>query len=564
MNSYLYYHSAAIRTLTATALTLFLILLISSSAWAQIVLDDGAIIMEAPPSEEICTLEPGNYDANYFVRPQNEADLMDASLQSANIEWTFVSNCGGDQWPAAARAAMEYSGALWGSHLSSSVPIRIRANWADLGGTTLGSAGPTRVIQNFQGAIPNTWYSIAQASAMTGTDYVSQIAGEDFDININMNCNRDNWYYGTDANPGSGEFDFVTVALHEIGHGIGFIGSIQANVSQQTAAYGIGGQPTVYDRFNVDADGVSITDTSEYPNNSNALYQAVTGARGGVFAIGENAVSVNANERVPIFTPASWSPGSSYSHLDQGTYTNTPNALMRPQVAANFAIHSPGPVFCGKLGDWGWPLGFNCADFLDRDVFLRVSDRSVDYGVANVGSPVEVSFVIINDGLAQNDLDYTISIEGDASFDIANPETSAGSVSPGQNRIVRLLYDAVDASSHEAELVITHNAENEPNPLVIPLSGVALPENRSADVAQNYPNPFNMQTTIPFVINSTRRVRIDVFNAQGQFIQTVINEVVTEGPHEVVFDGTGLSSGVYFYRMVSGDYTETKKLLMLK
>jgi len=64
---------------------------------------------------------------------------------------------------------------------------------------------------------------------MSGVDQLADNNfGEEHDININMNCGFDAWYFGTDANTPAGLIDFVTVVLHEIGHGIGFIGSMNA------------------------------------------------------------------------------------------------------------------------------------------------------------------------------------------------------------------------------------------------------------------------------------------------------------------------------------------------
>jgi hypothetical protein len=547
-------HSSSLRSLCTLLPAFFLFLIPVLQSHAQTVLEDGAIAFPAPDTESICTLEPGHYDANYFYRPDFGDELSRSTAQTADIQWTFVSECG-SQWPAAAQAAMEFAGQLWSMHLESSVPIRIEATWANLPAATLGSAGPTRVIQLPEFS-PNTWYAIAQASAMTGTDYVAQIADEEFDIVINMNCNRNNWYFGTDANPGTGQFDFVTVALHEIGHGVGFFGGIQVNTSQQTAGFSIQGLPIIYDRFNTDGNGIELTDSGNYPNNSNALFQAVTGARGGVFFTGENALSVNAGQDIPLFTPSTWNPGSSYSHLDQVTFTNTPNALMRPQVAQNFAVHSPGPVFCGMLGDWGWPLGESCREFLDRDAVISLNTMEIDFGIANVGSPREQTLTIANLQIAQENLEYSVVLEGDLSFEIVNPNS-------GQQRNIIIRYDPLDSDFHEGAIILSHNADNESDPIQIPLSGTALPENRDAIVEQNYPNPFSQLTTIPYAISRSGRVTIDVYNIHGQRIRTLVDEVRSAGLHEVVLDGTGLSSGVYLYRMIAGDFTETRKLMIL-
>jgi len=81
---------------------------------------------------------------------------------------------------------------------------------------------------------------------------------------------------------------------------------------------------------------------------------------------------------------------------------------------------------------------------------------------------------------------------------------------------------------------------------------------------QNYPNPFNPTTLIRFDIPVTSKVSLKVFNLLGQEVATLVNEVKSAGRYEVQFDGAGLSSGVYFYRLVAGGYSSMKKLVLLR
>jgi len=83
-------------------------------------------------------------------------------------------------------------------------------------------------------------------------------------------------------------------------------------------------------------------------------------------------------------------------------------------------------------------------------------------------------------------------------------------------------------------------------------------------LGQNYPNPFNPVTTIPFVLPQMSRVTIAVYNGLGQRVSTLVDGEVTEGYHEVKFDGTGLASGVYFCRMAGGRFTKTLKIALVR
>ena len=83
-------------------------------------------------------------------------------------------------------------------------------------------------------------------------------------------------------------------------------------------------------------------------------------------------------------------------------------------------------------------------------------------------------------------------------------------------------------------------------------------------LSQNYPNPFNPTTTIKFTILDLRFTILKVYDVLGNEIATLINEEKPAGSYEVEFDAFSLSSGIYFYRLKSGSYIETKKMIVLK
>jgi hypothetical protein len=81
---------------------------------------------------------------------------------------------------------------------------------------------------------------------------------------------------------------------------------------------------------------------------------------------------------------------------------------------------------------------------------------------------------------------------------------------------------------------------------------------------QNFPNPFNPATFIRYDVPRQTLVRIDVFDASGRVVSTLVNETKSPGSYEVVFDASSHSSGVYFYKITAGDFASTMKMIVLK
>ncbi|HRE41800.1 MAG TPA: T9SS type A sorting domain-containing protein [Ignavibacteria bacterium] len=86
----------------------------------------------------------------------------------------------------------------------------------------------------------------------------------------------------------------------------------------------------------------------------------------------------------------------------------------------------------------------------------------------------------------------------------------------------------------------------------------------SFDLKQNYPNPFNPFTQISFSIPKSDLVTLKIYDKLGREIQTLVNEFKTAGNYSVGFMGDNLSSGTYYYRIQSGDFVSTKKMILIK
>jgi hypothetical protein len=84
------------------------------------------------------------------------------------------------------------------------------------------------------------------------------------------------------------------------------------------------------------------------------------------------------------------------------------------------------------------------------------------------------------------------------------------------------------------------------------------------ELYQNFPNPFNPTTVIRYVLPVASHVTLNIYDMLGREVSVLLNERRDAGVHEVKFDATGLSSGVYFYRLAAGSFVQTRKLLLLK
>jgi hypothetical protein len=104
----------------------------------------------------------------------------------------------------------------------------------------------------------------------------------------------------------------------------------------------------------------------------------------------------------------------------------------------------------------------------------------------------------------------------------------------------------------------------------VPVIEVTTEVPEKYDLMQNYPNPFNPVTKIKFSIVSSPRalggdlVQLKIYNVMGREVKTLVNQVLKPGTYETTFDGSALSSGVYFYQLISNDFIQTKRMVLLK
>lgn len=288
------------------------------------------------------------------VRKAYSAESQSRSQgMAASIPFTITWMTGCETPPAEAVIALEYAASLWGTWLSSTVPIEISACWtSNLGiGDTLGTGMPTKYVRNFPGApLVDVAYSIALANALSGSDL--NPASVDMTLQFKSDVA---WSFVLTPTrrlaPADGE-DFVAIALHELAHGLGFVGNMYEENYIGFCGNGLHGAsypcPTPYDWFVVDSANIPLL-------NYHIVNPPALGARlkSDAHFGGLNTVAANGGTTAKLYSPGTWQQGSSLSHLDQTTFDGSLNDLMTPGYNGGAARH-PGPVTLAIFQDMGW------------------------------------------------------------------------------------------------------------------------------------------------------------------------------------------------------------------
>ena len=362
-------------------------------------------------------------NANTFVPPPPLLNLSQRGSDSRGAPSQFIVTYRG--FTPEAQAAFQYAVDIWDSLIRSPVPIRIEATFENKGGYEDGSIilGSARPAGRRESASLGVWVALALADKRVGRDLDR---GEP-DIITSFNSNSElGWYFGTDGNTPSRKQDFVSVVLHEIGHGLGFFSS--ATVYREPiegippAYYPKRGRlrsgdpklPEIYDIFVVvqkEGDITHITETDVYEDPSVSLKDAFESYRESkLLWNGEKGVEANSGIRPKLYAPDPWNRGSSYSHLDEKTFpAGDPNALMTPYQARAEASHHPGPITLGIFEDMGWTINKGPA-FTDGSSTTRSVAENTGAGV-NIDSPVAATDANSADPNAnlRDSLTYTLS-----------------------------------------------------------------------------------------------------------------------------------------------------------
>ena len=320
--------------------------------------------------------------------------------------------------PANVQAVVLAAAQLWDDALATTPagPVEIAVIWRDLGSPgLLGSAGPNGLYSSSQ--LPtSSFYPVGQVNTLLGVD---QNGASNPELLINLNSTP-NWYVGT-GTPGFGEVDLFSVVLHEIGHGMGFLGSASTG-NDPGPSPTLNSRPFVYDE-EVTHNGQPLLSASD-PN--------------GLLSSGNLRIDLSSSLDAKLYLPGTWQEGSSYSHFDEATYpTGQPGALMTPSLASGQVERTLDAAVLGVLARTGWPM---------RATAVTPTITSVDGSASSVAASWSTdlrAFGLAPDGHRVEALRNGTILDASVDLPATTTSTTLTGLQPGANYTLRIVPHAV-------------------------------------------------------------------------------------------------------------------------
>jgi hypothetical protein len=315
----------------------------------------------------------------------------------------------------------QYAADIWGARLEGDIPIIVTAGFDNLGGTsvsaTLGFAAPTTIHRDFLNAPAfGTWYVAAAANQLYGTDQndlapgscpVTLVEGHCPEMRAQFNSAVDNqtvlgsvdFYYGVDGNSGN-DIDFLTVVLHEMGHGLGVLSLADPGSGALYFGFSDAYSSRLFDNSINPKQFSQMTDlqrkSAMVHDGSLVLAGPSVKAKSGGVSAGRKG-----DGSVQVFAPGTFISGSSVSHFDTDV---SPNELMEPYAT------NPPPrdlkLSLALLEDVGWATNevARCGD-ANGDKSLTASDALMILkgAVGSIACPAAVCNVNGSGGVTAGD-----------------------------------------------------------------------------------------------------------------------------------------------------------------
>jgi len=372
----------------------------------------------------------GNQEVHrVYIPPPKGFDPANKGQGDANFEVEYID------FSDTAKQAFQYAVDIWSALVNSPVPIRIEANWKSLGSNVLGNCAPSVFYLGgyLWAPVSDEYYSVALAEKIYGHEINDTLEP---DLVANFSSGAD-WYYGTDGNCPGDRYDLVSTVLHEIAHGLGFIGTMGMDEDSLGFWGFANGKTITFDHWIENGSGERMMNTSIFENPSAELLDEFTSDN--LYYNSLIAVLNNAGQRPKLYAPSEFNDGSSIYHLNDATYLPASgNSLMTHSASLGEAVHHPGPIVMGMFADWGW-----IHTKFDHEPIIDAEDLS---------QPFTVITKILSDTTFNEDTTFVYySLDGFTSYDsvklmpTANPdEFSADIPVPGIDTTIHYYLSTYD------------------------------------------------------------------------------------------------------------------------
>ncbi len=215
--------------------------------------------------------------------------------------------------------------------------------------------------------------------------------------------------------------------------------------------------------------------------------------------------------------------------------------------------------------------------YLPTSKHIAIAPNGLDFGNVKVGEVAIFGYLAVSTSIDTVTVS-SLEVVGDETFIAIPPGQVPFTVAPGKRALVGVLYAPTAKDTNQAIIQMTTNAPKTPG-FQVSLQGVGVTEpvaiNERSGTAekfmlhQNYPNPFNPSTVIQYSLPKGNDVIIEIYDVNGQKIGTLVDGYKAPGSHQVTWNGKNengekMATGFYFYRIQSGDFIDSKKMLLLR
>ncbi len=204
---------------------------------------------------------------------------------------------------------------------------------------------------------------------------------------------------------------------------------------------------------------------------------------------------------------------------------------------------------------------------VNQEKLYKISSLELTKGDSiKIENPDSNKIKLVSFGSAKNyDIELNFATEKSlgrfGSLNIPLKENTSHTIIPDwtnlEDKITLVLIDEGNDGTIDDTLILKNELTN-----IKDKGSLTIPE--EFYLSQNYPNPFNPTTTIRYSIPQNSKVTLKVYDILGREVATLVNEAKQPGNYEVAFNGSGLASGIYFYRLQAGNFSATKKLILMK